>query len=138
MSRLRRNFIFAVVVILFVVVIYFDRNVIHKYIAPDFSQQTNSKDFVKYDGQTFSVIKVIDGDTFTTASRKNPVRLANVNAPEKGRPGAAKATQALRGMIGGKEVTIKTVARDVYGRSVANVKKGQISVNKAMRAKTKK
>ena len=40
------------------------------------------------------VTKVIDGDTFETASRKNPVRLANVVAPEKGQPGAGKATQA--------------------------------------------
>ena len=84
------------------------------------------------------VTRVIDGDTFKTASRKNPVRLAKVNAPEKGRPGSAKATQDLRGLIGGEQVSIKTVARDVYGRSVANVNKGSISVNKAMRAKIKR
>lgn len=42
------------------------------------------------------VIRVIDGDTFETASRKKPVRLANVNAPEKGQRGSAKATEALR------------------------------------------
>ena len=42
--------------------------------------------------------KVIDGDTFETASRKNPVRLANVDAPEirtarccQGHRGPAKA-----------------------------------------------
>ncbi len=81
------------------------------------------------------VTKVIDGDTFETASRKNPVRLANVDAPEKGEPGAAKATDALRKMIQGEEVTIDTVARDSYGRSVANVKVGGKSVNKAMKGK---
>jgi endonuclease YncB( thermonuclease family) len=84
------------------------------------------------------VKRVIDGDTFTTGSRKNPVRLANVDAPEKGRPGAAKATADLRKLIGGEEVTINTVARDKFGRSVANVKVGRKSVNKAMRDKTKK
>ena len=30
------------------------------------------------------VTRVIDGDTFETASRKHPVRLANVNAQRKG------------------------------------------------------
>ncbi len=84
------------------------------------------------------VTKVIDGDTFETASRKNPVRLANVDAPEKGQPGAGKATEALRKLIQGEEVTIDTVARDRYGRSVANVKAGGKSVNKAMKGKLKK
>jgi endonuclease YncB( thermonuclease family) len=30
------------------------------------------------------VTNVIDGDTFETASRKDPVRLANMDAPETG------------------------------------------------------
>ena len=84
------------------------------------------------------VTKVIDGDTFETASRKNPVRLANVDAPEKGQPGAGKATEGLRNLIQGEEVIIDTVARDQYGRSVANVKVGGKSVNKAMQGKLKK
>lgn len=84
------------------------------------------------------VVRVIDGDTFMTASRKNPVRLANVDAPEKGKRGSEKATDTLKKMISGKEVTIDTKARDRYGRSVANVKVGRKSVNKAMREKTKK
>jgi endonuclease YncB( thermonuclease family) len=84
------------------------------------------------------VTKVIDGDTFETASRKNPVRLANVDAPEKGQPGADKATEALRNLIQGEDVIIDTVARDRYGRSVANVKVSGKSVNKAMKGKIKK
>jgi endonuclease YncB( thermonuclease family) len=84
------------------------------------------------------VTKVIDGDTFETASRKNPVRLANVNAAEKGQRGAAKATEALRKLIQGEEVIIDTVAGDRHGRSVANVKVGGKSVNKAMQGKLKK
>jgi len=84
------------------------------------------------------VTKIIDGDTFETARRKKPVRLANVDAPEKGQPGGAEATEALRKMIQGEEVTIDTVARDRYGRSVAKVKAGRKSVNKAMQDKLKK
>ena len=84
------------------------------------------------------VTKVIDGDTFKTASRKNSVRLANVNAPEKGTKGGSTATRGLSQLIAGKTVSVDTVARDVYGRSVANVKVGRKSVNKAMRIKTGK
>ena len=81
------------------------------------------------------VTRVIDGDTFMTCSRKNPVRLANVNAPEKDSQGAWAATQALRNLIQGQIVAIETVARDKYGRSVANIRVGNRSVNAAMRRK---
>lgn len=84
-----------------------------------------------------TVTRVIDGDTFTTASRKHPVRLANVDAPEKGQRGAVKAAQDLRELVHGKQVDVDTVARDKYGRSVANVKQGRKSVNRAMRRKLK-
>jgi len=47
------------------------------------------------------VTKIIDGDTFETASRKKSVGLANVDAPEKEQPGFAKATETLR-MINGR------------------------------------
>ena len=83
------------------------------------------------------VTKVIDGDTFMTASRKNPVRLANVDAPEKGTRGGAAATKALKDMIQGETVSIDTVARDTYGRSVAKVKVGRNSVNKAVKDRLK-
>jgi len=84
------------------------------------------------------VTRIIDGDTFITSSRKIPIRLANVNAPEKGERGGAAATAALRRLIGGKEVTVETVARDKYRRAVAKVKVGRKSVNKAMKEKVKK
>ena len=85
-----------------------------------------------------TVTRVIDGDTFLTRSRKHPVRLANVNAPEKGRKGGAKATQQLKKLIQGKQVEVHTIARDVYGRAVATVKVGHKSVNKAVSRNSKK
>jgi len=81
------------------------------------------------------VTRVIDGDTFETASRKKSVRLANVNAPEKGQRGSPAARKALSDLVQGQEVTVDTVARDKYGRSVANVKAGGKSVNAALRRK---
>ncbi|MCH8035061.1 MAG: thermonuclease family protein [Bacteroidetes bacterium] len=85
-----------------------------------------------------TVKKVIDGDTFTTKQRKNPVRLANVDTPEKGQPGFQSAKKALEKLIADKEVSIDTVARDTYGRSVAKVKIKTRSVNQAMKKHQKK
>jgi micrococcal nuclease len=79
------------------------------------------------------VTKVIDGDTFLTSRRKKPVRLANVNAPEKGEKGYGKAKAKLLKLILNQEVLVDTVARDKYGRAVANVYKGRESVNKKMK-----
>ena len=84
------------------------------------------------------VTEVIDGDTIRTDRRKHPVRLANVDAPELGQPGGAKAKRDLERLVLTEEVTIDTKARDKYRRAVANVKVGSRSVNKAMRDKVKK
>jgi endonuclease YncB( thermonuclease family) len=84
------------------------------------------------------VVKVIDGDTFLTQSRKHSVRLANVDTPEKGQRGYGQAKKALQDLIGGEEVTIDTKARDKYSRAVANVKIGNQSVNNAMKKFKKK
>ena len=85
-----------------------------------------------------TVTRVVDGDTFYTSVRKKPVRLANVDAPEKGTKGGTKATQNLKGLIQGQKVEVNTVARDVYGRAVAKVRVGSKSVNNAMNKKMKK
>ena len=83
------------------------------------------------------VTRVIDGDTFETNRRKYPVRIANINAPEKGQRGAPKARKDLESLILGQEVTVDTVARDKYRRAVAKVKVSRLSVNKAMKNKLK-
>jgi len=70
--------------------------------------------------KTGVVDTVIDGDTFTLESGET-IRLANVDAPEKGTPNAAKAREELNRLIGGKPITYDIKARDVYGRLVAEV-----------------
>ena len=80
------------------------------------------------------VKSVPDGDTFVTQDGER-VRLSNVNAPEKGRRGAPKARKDLRNLISRKQVNVEVVARDKYGRMVANVKVGNRSVNKVMKEK---
>jgi len=84
------------------------------------------------------VSRIIDGDTFATKSRKNPVRLANVDAPEKGQPGFMKAKKQLANLIQGEVVVVNTVTRDKYGRSVAKVYESGKSVNKEMQRRLKK
>ena len=81
--------------------------------------------------------RVLDGDTIELARKiqgTNKIRLANVDAPELGSRSGNKARNVLRGLVGGKQVTIKPVGRS-YDRVVANVKLGHKSVNKRMREK---
>ena len=80
-----------------------------------------------------TVTGVINGDSFVTASRKHPVRLANVQAPERGEEGYGESKLKLAKLIRGREVTIRRVARDKRGRTVALVKVGGVSVNLEMR-----
>jgi micrococcal nuclease len=85
-----------------------------------------------------TVTKVIDGDSFFTSVRKKPVRLANVDTPEKRQPGYQDAKKALEKMVLGQKVEVNTQARDVYGRAVAKVKVGTKSINNAMKKYKKK
>jgi micrococcal nuclease len=84
------------------------------------------------------VTEVIDGDSFLTNRRKYPVRLADVDTPEKRQPGYQKAKQELQNLILDKKVTIDTKARDVFRRPIAQVKVGTQSVNKLMKKYQKK
>ena len=81
------------------------------------------------------VTTIDDGDSFRVARRignSNRIRLANVNAPERYATGGRRATATLRGMVGGRTVTIKPVGRS-YGRLVADVVADRKSVNRRMR-----
>jgi len=68
---------------------------------------------------------------------RTPVRLANVDAPEKVARGFQQTKEFLQAMIEKKEVSVETVARDKYSRSVADVRIGGQSVNKAAQRNTK-
>ncbi len=76
------------------------------------------------------VKRVIDGDTFETESGQR-VRLADINAPEVGRPGADKAKKELHKLIDEKDVCIEPVGVS-YGRIVAKVSVDGKSVNNAI------
>jgi endonuclease YncB( thermonuclease family) len=70
-----------------------------------------------------SIKRIIDGDTFVVSRKVNGsslIRLANYNAPERYQFGGQRATNQLRGTIGGKTVSIDPRGRS-YGRVVADV-----------------
>ncbi len=71
-----------------------------------------------------TVKKIYDGDTFKVGKKignTDVIRIAGLNAPEKWQYGGRKATNRLRGLIGGKKVKIKPLAKDKYGRIIAKV-----------------
>ena len=81
--------------------------------------------------QTGIVDTVIDGDTFTLTTDEI-IRLANVKAPEKGSPNAAKAREKLNQLLGNKYIKYKELAKDTYGRIVAEVWVDSLYINDEM------
>lgn len=67
-------------------------------------------------GRTYQgkVVSVTDGDTIRILvhDQQLKVRLAEIDAPEKGQPWGAKARQALAEKVAGKVAVIEEIARD--------------------------
>ena len=78
-------------------------------------------------------VGVIDGDTFNT-NRVVRMRLARVNVPSTNTLEGQQAKALLETLILPGFITYDVVARDAYGRSVAEVWVDKINVNDAMRA----
>jgi len=70
-----------------------------------------------------STIRVHDGDTFYTGAET--IRLRGIDTPELGRPGARGAASRLSELLHEGPVTIVPRAEDVYGRTVADVLRGE-------------
>ena len=67
------------------------------------------------------VVGVTDGDTFTLLTENEKqlkVRVAEIDAPERGQAYGKKSHQALAGLVFKKEVTIDVQVIDKYGRLV--------------------
>jgi endonuclease YncB( thermonuclease family) len=67
-----------------------------------------------------TVQRVIDGDTFTTESGL-VIRLAGVDTPEINSPLGYQHKLCLEALIGNKNIRIKLLQKDKYGRQVAQV-----------------
>ena len=70
------------------------------------------------------VIRVADGDTITildAAQAHHTIRLAGIDAPEKGQAFGTKSRESLSSMVAGRNVTVQWHKRDRYGRLVGQV-----------------
>ena len=77
-----------------------------------------------------------DGDTCTTTTDEK-VRLACIDTPElvgkRAEPVPAKAARDhLRGLVVGKELSIRRITEDRYGRTVAELFLGETNVQQEM------
>lgn len=81
------------------------------------------------------VVKIADGDTFTLLTPRKQevkVRLAEIDAPERGQPYGKASRQALSELVFGKEVRVEMVDTDRYGRLVGRVFQDKTDVNAEM------
>lgn len=70
------------------------------------------------------VVGVADGDSITLLDhrqRQHKIRLAGIDAPEKGQPYGQRSKQALSALVYGKTVAVEATKRDRYGRRVGKV-----------------
>ena len=67
-----------------------------------------------------TIRRVIDGDTAVITNGER-VRLACIDAPELGEAGDRAATSAIRQMAEGREVGIRRITRDRYGRTIGEL-----------------
>jgi endonuclease YncB( thermonuclease family) len=85
------------------------------------------------------VVRVVDGDTLILLvagaggqQTQERIRLAAVDAPERGQPWGEKAKQALAAHVFGRDVIVEWTKRDRFGRVVGKVLDGERDVNLAL------
>ena len=81
------------------------------------------------------VVGVTDGDTLTVLDESNQqhtIRLAEIDAPERGQPWGARAKQTLSSLVFGKTVSLQQTDTDRYDRVVARVFADGADINRAM------
>ena len=74
-----------------------------------------------------TVVEVVDGDTFQLKSGKR-IRLMGVDAPEYNRCGGKEAKEFLGSLIFGKQVKLTEETPEAYGRTLALVWVGDLSL----------
>jgi endonuclease YncB( thermonuclease family) len=81
------------------------------------------------------VVGITDGDTITVLDEQNQqhtIRLAEIDAPERGQPWGDRARQGLSALVFEKSVSVQQTDTDRYGRVVARVFSEGRDVNRAM------
>ena len=137
MSRRRRSVIFGLCLLLIAVLIWLDHTTVeHKFQRrPKSEGRLRARDFEKYHGKTFTVVKIVDGDTIDIdiADGKydhTRIRLWGVDTPETKNPKTGvmyfgpEAAEFTRELALGKQVTVyleEHRTRGYYGRLLAYV-----------------
>ena len=78
------------------------------------------------------VVGITDGDTLTLLTpdrRQVKIRLAEIDTPEKNQPYGSKSRQALADLVFQKNVAVRYVDTDRYGRTVGRIHAGDVDVN---------
>lgn len=81
---------------------------------------------------TGKVVGVTDGDTLTVLDASHQqfkIRLAGIDAPEKGQPFGNRAKESLSEMVFNKQVVIESSKEDRYRRKVGKVQYDGTDVN---------
>jgi endonuclease YncB( thermonuclease family) len=80
---------------------------------------------------TAKVVSITDGDTLRILVGKEQVkiRLAGIDAPEKGQAFGTKAKEVLDNMVKGKTVNVETQGLDMYGRTIGTITIDGLNVN---------
>lgn len=81
------------------------------------------------------VVGITDGDTVTVLDEQNQqhtIRLAEIDAPERGQPWGDRSRQALSALVFSKTVSVQQTDTDRYGRVVARLFADGLDVNRAM------
>ena len=95
-------------------------------LAPAWAESMRGVVFVVIDGDSV----LFKPDSYGAASRAFlKIRLANIDAPERGQPYGDAATRALSTLVLDQRVELNTVAIDVYGRTIAQIQLRDVQVN---------
>jgi len=80
------------------------------------------------------VISITDGDTLKilVGSQQVKIRLAEIDTPERKQPWGKRAKQALSDKAFGKDVRVKVVTIDRYGRTVGHIWLDSRDINREM------
>ena len=82
------------------------------------------------------VVKVFDGDSFLFqgpgGGKPVEIRLKDIDAPESCQPGGPESRDFLQAYVADKTVTVETVGRDTYGRTLAVLTADGMNINQRM------
>lgn len=82
-------------------------------------------------GMAGPVVAVLDGDTVDVLVDRKPVRvrLAEIDAPEKGQPFGTRSRQALASAVFRQQVTVRVSGNDRYGRTIGTLFLDGVNIN---------